>query len=128
MVVLILPVSFLIWLGMVVLAVHILDNYVGQFDLPDAVNLVVGLTVMTGFVWFPLVCALITRDFTLHRAVRKRLEGAACAGCGYSLVGLEVFGDADRRVVQCPECGEKTTLNEGHITEADINPALLAES
>lgn len=56
------------------------------------------------------------RDVGLRRAIRKRLDGACCSGCGYSLLGLAV---ADNRVL-CPECGKHESLTARGLTPADI--------
>lgn len=75
-----------------------------------------------------MIVGMYARDWWMHRCIRNLLREAVCASCGYRLFGLPVHDDDGKRVVGCPECGSKTVLNEGHITEADINPALLTDS
>lgn len=84
--------------------------------------------VGTNFIWIPWMAGLFTRDVLLERCVRKQVSDAKCNACNYNLIGLSVFSEADKRVVRCPECGELTELNVGHISEADINPTLLPDS
>lgn len=83
---------------------------------------------ITGLFWFPVLCALIVRDLWLRFCIRSQLRTANCAKCGYNLIGLTVHGASDSRFVVCPECGIRTALNTGHITEADINPNLLSDT
>jgi hypothetical protein len=84
--------------------------------------------LITGFVYAPWISSLITRDRLLRGAIKRRISSTTCERCNYSLVGLSIVNQYERLHVQCPECGNKTALNEGHITEADINPELLSES
>lgn len=56
------------------------------------------------------------RDVGLRRAIRRRLDGACCGGCGYSLLGLEVVD----MIVRCPECGKTELLSDRGLTAADI--------
>lgn len=82
----------------------------------------------TGLFWFPVLCALIVRDLWLRFCIRSHLRTSNCARCGYNLIGLTILGENDSRFVVCPECGIRTALNTGHITESDINPELLHQT
>ncbi len=127
LIVVVIPTAFILWILTVWLFATLTAS--ASVSLSGILDLVVASIVFTGFFWFPALCALLTRDFTLRRCIRKQISVTGCFSCGYNLIGLTVFDDAENRVVQCPECGTKTVLNQGHITEADINPALLlAES
>ncbi len=125
LIVIVIPVALLLWLIFIIG----MGWATRSIDISDSVLWVaIGMVIYTGIFWFPALCALLVRDITLRRIIRKRLDVTGCESCGYNLIGLTVFDDSDSRVVQCPECGTKTTLNQGHISEADINPALLAET
>jgi hypothetical protein len=69
----------------------------------------IGLT-LTGCV------AMWIRDQGLRRAIAKRLEGARCGRCKYSLLGLAVVGGN----VLCPECGHFEALGDRGLSAADI--------
>lgn len=121
--------GIVIWLGLVFNANAIeyyLDNeyYIGVRLVDTLIGDVVSYS---GYFWFPILFAFFVRDRWLIRSIRKQLGGIACAGCGYSLRGLTIETQGMEKVVTCPECGVPKTLNHDHITEADINPALLTE-
>jgi len=82
----------------------------------------------TGFMWFPAIIALLVRDRWLHRCIRKQLTGVQCPTCGYSLIGLTLLKDTQDPSVHCPECGHTTTLKDMGLTQADIDPTLIASS
>lgn len=88
----------------------------------------VSLVFLTGFLWFPILAAFIVRDFWLRHSVLTQLKATDCAGCGYQLIGLTVQENDGVKFVTCPECGNQTKLNTGHISEADIDPKQLAAS
>jgi hypothetical protein len=62
------------------------------------------------------VAALLVRDAWLRRAVRTQIRRGACHGCGYSLLGLRVEGDA----LRCPECGRRITLEEARMSAQEL--------
>lgn len=62
------------------------------------------------------IACLSFRDRGLLKAIRARLAGAQCPGCGYSLLGLVVSSG----MVQCPECGKVENLADRGLTAADI--------
>lgn len=90
-----------------------------------AFGLLLVAILLTGIIWFPLLCAFVTRDRWLRRCVVKQLHSTNCAGCGYQLVGLTIVEKQGSKHVLCPECGTPTELNTGSLREADINPEML---
>ena len=99
--------------------------YLALFDPP---NMILIVTFYTGFIWFPLLTCLFTRDRWLHRCVRKQLTGVQCPTCGYSLIGLSLLKDTPAPTVHCPECGHHTALKTLGLTPADIDPTLINSS
>jgi DNA-directed RNA polymerase subunit RPC12/RpoP len=51
-----------------------------------------------------------------------------CCECGYSLIGLSLVKSSAEPTVICPECGHRIVLREMGITEAGIDPTLLAKT
>lgn len=92
----------------------------------EQVQLVSVLVTMTGFVWFPALCALLMRDICLRHCIRKQIVGCACGACGYSLIGLVIAIFEEQPTVTCPECGLQTKLSDRGLSQADIDPTLLA--
>ena len=121
-------IGFGIWLGVVYLTPDLFE--IATSPLASDVQILLShllISVMvTGFIWFSLLCEFITRDVWLRRTIRAHLNSITCDGCGYQLVGLTIESAGHMKFVVCPECGNRTELNRGHITEADINPELLA--
>ncbi len=93
----------------------------------DGVETFIALTIMTGFVWFPVFWAFLVRDRWLNRCVRKHIADTACAECGYTLIGLAFVEFEGKQSVLCPECGRHTKLEEWGLVEADIDPTLLTK-
>jgi len=86
------------------------------------------ILVLLNGICVPWFIGLVVRDKLLERCVRKQVEGAICPECGYNLIGLTIYGPSDHRLVKCPECGHEVALGDHLITEADIDPTLLANS
>jgi hypothetical protein len=79
----------------------------------------------------PVFCgvipALMIRDVWLRSAIRRRLGSTACAGCGYSMLGIRVADGS----IQCPECGTVYVLADLGMSPADFlarEPADPAET
>ena len=81
---------------------------------------------LTGL-FVPWLVGLVVRDKILERCVRKQVKCASCPECGYNLIGLSIYGSDGHRLVKCPECGYDVSLGDHLITEADIDPTLLAK-
>lgn len=62
------------------------------------------------------VAGLYIRDRCLIRVISRQLITARCAGCGYSLLGLQVTDG----MVMCPECGAACILADRGLTLDDI--------
>lgn len=92
-----------------------LDDHVG-LEVHSTAHSIIMITVLG--LWWLVACwaPFALRDVGLRRAIRKRLDGACCSRCGYSLLGLAV---ADYRVL-CPECGQHESLADRGLTPADI--------
>ncbi|MEZ6232798.1 MAG: hypothetical protein R3B68_01285 [Phycisphaerales bacterium] len=78
--------------------------------------LIVGVPFM--FAWWLFVgwTAFAFRDLGLRKAIRRRLAGARCSTCSYSLLGLTVTDGS----VTCPECGHSENLHARGLSAADI--------
>ena len=130
LVLLCLPLSFVLWMAMVWAATifnyGLQDQYYWQFS--DTIEDWLIVVAITGFVWFPVIIALLTRDRWLHRCIRKQLAGVQCPTCGYSLIGLALLNDITVPSVHCPECGNTTALKDMGLTQADTDPTLIASS
>lgn len=88
----------------------------GGFDWGDPLLSLAVVAVM-GLWWLVAGWSLFAlRDVGLRRAIRRRLDGACCGKCGYSLLGLAVDGTT----VRCPECGQLESLADRGLTAADI--------
>lgn len=76
----------------------------------------VGVPIM--FAWWLFVgwTAFAFRDLGLRKAIRRRLAGARCSTCSYSLLGLTVTDGS----VTCPECGLSENLHARGLSAADI--------
>lgn len=81
--------------------------------------------LLASVIWLPALACLMVRDVWLRRVLKQQLQAAHCPGCRYQLVGLAIAEEGGRKLVRCPECGFEIVLNDGHVTEADINPKLL---
>jgi hypothetical protein len=119
-------VSIGIWVGVLYLVADPVENFSssarGGFMI--TIGLLLVALMLSGVVWFPILCTFITRDLWLRGVIRRQLRSSDCA-CGYQLIGLEIQHDSASKFVTCPECGNRIELNTGHITEADIDPQLL---
>jgi len=128
------PIGLAVWAGLMFnydAIVHYLQH-LHSFDIFDyfsdtAENIFMAIRI-SGYVWFPVLCMLIVRDRWLNRCIRKQLSGIKCGACGYSLIGLALIDDAPKPTVICPECGHHIILHEMGLTQADIDPTLLAKS
>lgn len=76
---------------------------------------IIGLTMLVVAPLGP-VLGLMLRDFWLRRTIGKRLIGARCPGCDYSILGLPV----EDGHVRCPECGLAVSLAERGLTPEAI--------
>ena len=71
----------------------------------------------------PTMLAVLTRDWFLHRALGRHIQGARCPGCKQSLIGLPILEeDEDVPSVRCPECGRLWILRDLGLTPADLRP------
>ncbi|HYE62726.1 MAG TPA: hypothetical protein VD997_12090 [Phycisphaerales bacterium] len=74
----------------------------------------------TAFIAFlALGCSLtmlVVRDRWLIHTITRKVQKAACAGCGYSLLGLQ----PDHGVVVCPECSTPLHLRDAGLSEEDL--------
>tara|TARA_R110002072_G_scaffold42064_15_gene118292 strand:+ start:9037 stop:9432 length:396 start_codon:yes stop_codon:yes gene_type:complete len=129
MVLLSLPISILTW-AVVAWGVF---NFESQLESQGTIFpfwiVVCGfLFIASGFFWVPALVGLYARDIWLNECIRKQLESTACTQCDYSLIGLTPIEHEGDRAVQCPECGTYAQLNTGHLSEADIDPTLIART
>ncbi len=119
--------SFLIWVVVIMLSVDAVEDF--SSSARGGFKLFLGLLMMsllfTGVIWFPVLCAFLVRDRWLRHSILSQLRTTDCSGCGYQLIGLTIQEADGVKFVTCPECGNHTMLNTGHITEADIDPQLL---
>jgi len=113
-------IGFAFWVGVF----YFFDTTLDSLDSSLRSRLLISFLI-TGFIWFPLLCAFVVRDAWLRRSIKSHISSIRCDGCGYQLVGLTIEEDDHTKFVLCPECGYRTELNRGHITEADINPELV---
>lgn len=75
------------------------------------------LILTFGLLWLPCT-AISILVYVVLRWVYPTVTGAFCPGCGYSLIGLHEK--------TCPECGRPFTVEELHITEADLQAEAAA--
>lgn len=109
----------LIGLGLVGLGLSGLGASLAHEAVGDRDSLVPGLVGMALLVPSGLVAGwsfFAMRDAGLRRAIRRRLQGARCGGCGYSLLGLAVVDGC----VRCPECGAVESLAGRGLSAQDI--------
>lgn len=69
---------------------------------------------------------VLWRDRWLRRIVRERIRGTVCAGCRYSLLGLQTRESENElvRVVACPECGREARVRREDVSEKGLVMAL----
>ncbi len=72
----------------------------------------------------PTMLAILTRDWFLHRALGRHIQGARCPGCRQSLIGLPILKEEDGQgpSARCPECGRLWVLRDLGLTPADLRP------
>lgn len=119
--------SFFIWIAVILLSLNGVEELASSArgGFMAFLGLFLMSLLMTGVLWFPVLCAFLVRDRWLRHSILSQLKATNCFGCGYQLIGLTIQGAGDVKFVTCPECGKRSTLNTGHITEADIDPKLL---
>jgi len=122
--------SFFVWVVVIFLSMNAVEDIASSArgGFMDFLGLLLMSLLLTGVLWFPVLCAFLVRDRWLRHSILSQLKTTDCAGCGYQLIGLTIQEADDVKFVICPECGNHTTLNTGHITEADINPNLLSDA
>ena len=113
-IVILLPLSLVLWLTIMIAASAIFDLSVFP-ELSDALTL-----MQVGFIGMPLLVFLLARDLWAHRVLRKQVIGANCKECGYSLVGLTIKSEGTAESVTCPECGTNYTLDNYLLSREDI--------
>jgi len=122
--------SFFVWVVVIFLSMNTVEEIAssarGGFKV--FLGLLLMSLLLTGVLWFPVLCAFLVRDRWLRHSILSQLKTTDCAGCGYQLIGLTIQEADDVKFVTCPECGNHTKLNTGHITEADIDPKLLGSA
>src|SRR5262245_60782137 len=91
---------------------------------PNSDRMIIALGVC-GFILFTItaVGGMLGRDLFLRRQLRhaiwRRIERIRCEQCKYSLLGQRALDD----IVQCPECGARTTLARlGLASPVDLMP------
>ena len=92
-----------------------------QVASPDTAMMSVGALLVAGTL-LVLVGGLTLRDRLLIRAIRGRVDLAACPRCGHSLLGLPLLPGGGRESVRCPECGSAVLLDEIGVNHADLIP------
>ncbi|MBL4809325.1 MAG: hypothetical protein JKY43_04615 [Phycisphaerales bacterium] len=118
--------TFILWIPLAILLGFLERKLALILGYGDALRIPIMLMLYTGIGWFPSICFLLSRDRLLHLAIRTQLQHALCRNCGYSLLGLTLTEHHNQQAVQCPECGQTTTLKELDLTQADIDPTLLS--
>jgi Zn ribbon nucleic-acid-binding protein len=108
------PLSLLIWLGIIIAASAIFDLSVFP-EMSDALTL-----MQVGFVGMPIIMIMLSRDLWVSKQLRKQINGANCKACGYSLVGLTIKSEGTADSVTCPECGTNYTLDNFLLSREDI--------
>lgn len=122
-----LPTGFVLWAALSWATAIFMSGLEAQYNLQlfDPPSTILMLIFFTGFVWFPVLLALLIRDRWLHRCLRKQLTGVQCPSCGYSLLGLTLADGDGSPAVNCPECGIQTVLKDMGLTESDIDPSRI---
>lgn len=69
-----------------------------------------------------LLGSMLLRDRLLIRAIRGRVDLAACPSCRHSLLGLPLLDGGERETVRCPECGSAVLLDEIGLSHGDLIP------
>ena len=72
-----------------------------------------GIAISGAFVGFS---GLLIRDRWIRWAVGSQIVATRCLNCEYSLLGLT----PDAGCVLCPECGQRTNLEERGITAQEL--------
>ena len=111
---------------------QVLVNLTEKYGPYPTISVMAETTIETllrvNYVLTPWVIGYYARDFLLERCIKKQLKDSCCHQCGYNMIGLTIYGEQDDRRVRCPECGSEIILRVSHLTEADIDPTLLAQS
>lgn len=110
-------IPILIWLATAAWSLFA-KKYLGGYGRPgrDLVGDIATVVFTAGVALGSCLTMLIVRDRWLIKTITRKVHQAACAGCGYSLLGLEsVHG-----VVTCPECNTPLHLRDAGLTEEDI--------
>ncbi|MBL4591859.1 MAG: hypothetical protein JKY96_07860 [Phycisphaerales bacterium] len=127
------PASFFGWIAFLNLVTSLPYDSLGGPDvymMGARIKLIQLIEILAeiSVVWIPFLAAFLVRDYFLNRCLQRRVLGSRCPECAYTLIGLQVEDFRYGRGVKCPECGHKLYFNISHLTEADINPALLVDS
>jgi hypothetical protein len=89
------------WLGLTLAVMYSLGPLLNvMWQIPVALSAVIIGAVIGG------VSGLLIRDHWLRRRLAARILELACAGCGYSLLGLATTDG----IIVCPECGNPCEL------------------
>ncbi len=122
--------AFIVWILFfsIIQSVHYELERMLKWKMFVVTEEIISFIGLTGLLWFPVLCSFIVRDMWLRHCIRRLFNLPECAACGYSLIRLEAFDHDEGRVVLCPECGTLTLLDVGYLSEADIDPALIART
>ncbi len=94
----------------------VLDTYakpLRQLDMWPAAQILLIAVVLTALVY---LAAFLPRDKWIRSVIANRLRSTRCLSCNYSLLGLDIR----QGMVECPECGCRSSIADRGLTAEDL--------